>query len=249
MILAAGRGERMRPLTDHTPKPLLKVGGKPLIVWHLERLADAGFKDVVINHAHLGAQIENALGNGAQWGLSIRYSPEKVALETAGGIANALDLLANEGKESEPFLVVNGDIYTEIDFKNTVSIFNAGLQGNIHAASGGINKVMAHLVLVDNPPQHPNGDFAIELIDKKQGMLKNEGDKNNIGMRTFSGVGVYHPDLFADVVKGQPAKLAPLLRKAIENNAATAQYYRGVWHDVGTPERLKSLDENLLSLG
>lgn len=233
MILAAGRGERMRPLTDHTPKPLLKVGGKPLIVWHLERLADAGFKEVVINHAHLGAQIEKALGNGAQWGLSIQYSPEKVALETAGGIANALELLG-----SAPFLVVNGDIYTEIDFRSTA------LHANIHADSGGVENVMVHLVLVDNPPQHPNGDFAIEA-----GMLKNESDQKNTGMLTFSGVGVYHPDLFADIVKGQPAKLAPLLRKAIEHDAATAQYYQGVWHDIGTPERLKSLDKSLLSHG
>lgn len=221
MILAAGRGERMRPLTDHTPKPLLKVGGKPLIVWHLERLARAGFKEIVINHAHLGAQIEEALGNGAAWGLSIAYSPEKVALETAGGIANALHLLG-----SEPFLVINGDIYTEIDLKNTA------LQANTHAGAGHALK-LAHLVLVDNPPQHPNGDFAIE-----EGMLKNEGGKNNSGMLTFSGVGVYHPDLFADVVIGQPAKLAPLLRRAIDNNVATAQYYQGVWRDIGTPERL-----------
>lgn len=240
MILAAGRGERMRPLTDVSPKPLLKVGGKPLIVWHLERLAGAGFKEVVINHAHLGAQIENALGNGARWGLSIHYSPEKVALETAGGIANALDLLAKNTNGSEPFLVVNGDIYTEIDFKSPVSIFNAGLQANTRADSGGIKNVMAHLVLVDNPLQHPNGDFAIE-----GNRLKNDGKQ----MLTFSGVGVYHPDFFADVVKGQPAKLAPLLRKAIENKVATAQYYQGVWHDIGTPERLKSLDESLLNYG
>jgi len=230
MILAAGRGERMRPLTDFTPKPLLKVGGKPLIVWHLERLAKAGFKDIVINHAHLGGQIEAALGNGATWGLSIKYSPEKIALETAGGIANALHLLG-----SEPFLVVNGDTYTEIDFKSTA------LQANIHAGTGHALK-LAHLVLVDNPPQHPSGDFAIEFKSQSDGMLKNEGAQ----MLTFSGVGVYHPDLFADVVKGKPAKLAPLLRKAIDNNAATAQYYQGVWHDIGTPERLKSLDEGLL---
>jgi len=216
MILAAGRGERMRPLTDFTPKPLLKVGGKPLIVWHLERLAKAGFKDVVINHAHLGAQIEAALGNGALWGLSIKYSPEKTALETAGGIANALPLLG-----SEPFLVVNGDTFTEIDF--------AFLHLKIN--------MLAHLVLIDNPPQHLQGDFAIQ-----DEMLKNTGRQ----MLTFSGVGVYHPDLFADIVSGEPAKLAPLLRKAIDNNAATAQYYQGVWHDVGTPERLKNLDESLL---
>jgi MurNAc alpha-1-phosphate uridylyltransferase len=229
MILAAGRGERMRPLTDHTPKPLLKVGGKPLIVWHLERLAAAGFKEVVINYAHLGTQIEKVLGNGAQCGLSILYSPEKMALETAGGIANALELLG-----SEPFLVVNGDIYTEIDFRSTA------LQANILEDSGGVKNVMAHLVLVDNPPQHPNGDFAIE-----GNRLKNDGKQ----MLTFSGVGVYHPDLFADIVKGQPAKLAPLLRKAIDNNTATAQYYQGIWHDIGTPERLKSLDESLLNYG
>ncbi len=223
MILAAGRGERMRPLTDTTPKPLLKVGGKPLIVWHLERLAKAGFKEIVINHAHLGEQIESILGSGAQWGVSIVYSPEKIALETAGGIANALHLLTKDGYESEPFLVVNGDIYTEIDFGQ----IKTALQPNIEV----------HLVLVNNPPQHPQGDFSI-----KEGMLKNAGEQ----MLTFSGVGVYHPDLFADIVKGESAKLAPLLRKSIDNLRATAQYYQGVWHDIGTPERLQQIDEKLL---
>lgn len=224
MILAAGRGERMRPLTDFTPKSLLKVGGKPLIVWHIESLAKAGLTEIVINHAHLGHMIEAALGNGAAWGVSIQYSSEKVALETAGGIANALDLLG-----SEPFLVVNGDTFTEIDFKCI------GLEANTHAGGGHALKGV-HLVLIDNPPQHPNGDFAIEAD-----MLKNTGKK----MLTFSGVGVYHPDLFADIVKGEAAKLAPLLRKAIDNNVATAQYYQGVWHDIGTPQRLKELDESL----
>ena len=219
MILAAGRGERMRPLTDHTPKPLLKVGGKPLIVWHLERLAKAGFKEVVINHAHLGAQIEQELGVGSQWGLHIQYSPEKTALETAGGIANALPLLG-----TEPFLVVNGDTFTEVDF----GVLQHALQANNHA----------HLVLVSNPPQHPKGDFAIE-----NGMLKNTGKT----MLTFSGVGVYHPDLFASIVRGEPAKLAPLLRSAIAEDKATAEYYQGVWHDIGTPERLSALDAELLS--
>ena len=239
MILAAGRGERMRPLTDHTPKPLLKVGGKPLIVWHLERLAQAGFKEIVINHAHLGEQIEQALGNGSKWGLSIQYSPEKVALETAGGIANALPLLG-----TEPFLVVNGDTFIEIDFKSTkVDFIGIALQAIIHEDAGHPIKLV-HLVLVDNPPQHPNGDFAIEFKSQSEGMLKNEGAQ----MLTFSGVGVYHPDLFSEVIVGQPAKLAPLLRKAIDNNAATAQYYQGVWHDIGTPERLKNLDESLLKL-
>ncbi len=219
MILAAGRGERMRPLTDHTPKPLLKVGGKPLIVWHLERLANAGFKEIVINHAHLGSQIEAMLGNGVQWGVSIQYSPEKVALETAGGIANALDLLG-----TEPFLVVNADIYTDFDFTGIA------LQPS----------KQAHLVLIDNPPQHPQGDFAIEA-----GALKRAGKE----MLTFSGIGVYHQDLFAEIVKGQPAKLAPLLRQAIDYNRATAEYYQGVWHDIGTPERLRYLDESLLKHG
>ena len=217
MILAAGRGERMRPLTDHTPKPLLKVGGKPLIVWHLERLAKAGFKEVVINHAHLGELIEQALGDGSQWGMQVQYSPEKIALETAGGIANALPLLG-----SEPFLVVNGDTFTEVDF----GVLTHALQANNHT----------HLVLVNNPPQHPNGDFAIEA-----GRLKNTGEK----MLTFSGVGVYHPDLFASVVRGESAKLAPILRQAIAENKATAEYYQGVWHDIGTPERLNMLDEEL----
>jgi MurNAc alpha-1-phosphate uridylyltransferase len=217
MILAAGRGERMRPLTDHTPKPLLKVGGKPLIVWHLERLAKAGFKEVVINHAHLGEQIEKALGDGSQWDLHIKYSPEKTALETAGGIANAIPLLG-----AEPFLVVNGDTFTEVDF----GVLKHILQANNHA----------HLVLVNNPPQHPNGDFAIEA-----GKLKNKGSK----MLTFSGVGVYHPDLFTSVTRGEPAKLAPLLRQAIAENQATAEYFQGVWHDIGTPERLNILDEAL----
>ena len=217
MILAAGRGERMRPLTDHTPKPLLKVGGKPLIVWHLERLAKAGFKEVVINHAHLGEQIEQALGDGSQWGLDIQYSPEKIALETAGGIANALPLLG-----SSPFLVVNGDTFTEINFADLTNV----LQANHHA----------HLVLVNNPPQHPNGDFAIE-----DGWLKNTGAQ----MLTFSGVGVYHPDLFAGITLGEAAKLAPLIRNAIAESKATAEHFEGVWHDIGTPERLSALDGEL----
>jgi len=221
MILAAGRGERMRPLTDHAPKPLLQVGGKPLIVWHLERLAQAGFTQVVINHAHLGAQIEAALGDGAKWGLKIQYSPEKVALETAGGIANALPLLG-----SEPFLVVNGDTFTEVDF------------ANIKLAPNNL----AHLVLVDNPPQHSQGDFVYD-----NGVLKSDDTENKAKSKlTFSGVGVYHPALFASVQRGDPAKLAPLLRQAIAENRASAQHFQGVWHDIGTPERLAALDMQLL---
>lgn len=217
MILAAGRGERMRPLTDHTPKPLLMAGGKPLIVWHLERLATAGFVEVVINHAHLGEQIEAALGNGSRWGLSIRYSVEKVALETAGGIANALSLLGEN-----PFLVVNGDIYTEMDF----SPLKNALQPNKHA----------HLVLVNNPPQHSNGDFGFD-----NEVLTLDGGRR----LTFSGVGVYHPALFSGVVRGSSAKLAPLLHTAINNQQASAERYTGIWHDVGTPQRLQDLDKEL----
>jgi MurNAc alpha-1-phosphate uridylyltransferase len=221
MILAAGRGERMRPLTDHTPKPLLKVGGKPLIVWHLERLAAAGFKYVVINHAHLGAQIESYLGNGSAWHLNIQYSPEQTALETAGGIANALPLLTDNGKKIEPFLVVNGDVFTEIDF------------ANLQLSDGNLT----HLVLVDNPPQHLQGDFAIE-----NGSLKNEGEQKF----TFSGVGVYHPSLFKEIMRGKSAKLAPLLRHAIAEQKATAEHFQGVWHDIGTPERLAALNQVLI---
>lgn len=217
MILAAGRGERMRPLTDTTPKPLLQVGGKPLIVWHLERLAEAGFKDVVINHAHLGQQIESALGDGTHWGLSISYSPEQVALETAGGIANSLPLLGDE-----PFLVVNGDVFCDIDF--------AQLRDGLRPGH------LAYLALVDNPPQHANGDFALD-----DGKLLVDG-RNRL---TFSGVAVYDPALFKGVVRGDVAKLAPLLKEAIMRDQAAAFHHQGVWHDIGTPERLQSLDQQL----
>ncbi|HEU4709796.1 MAG TPA: nucleotidyltransferase family protein [Methylophilaceae bacterium] len=217
MILAAGRGNRMRPLTDHTPKPLLSVGGKPLIVWHIENLAKAGFRDIVINHAHLGNQIEAALGDGSEWNVSIRYSPEGTALETAGGIAKALPLLGDE-----PFLVVNGDVFIDMDFAPLA-----------HALPEG---KLARLVMVDNPPQHPQGDFVFH-----NGKLDLEGEPK----RTFSGVAVYHPALFADIPRGQVAKLAPLLQQAIAQGLASAEHYHGVWHDVGTPERLYELDRQL----
>lgn len=218
MILAAGRGERMRPLTDHTPKPLLKVGGKPLIVWHIERLAKAGFREIVINHAHLGAQIEQSLGNGREWDVSIHYSPEITALETAGGIANALSLLGDT-----PFCVVNGDVFTDYDFLRLNKNSDAVMRG----------EATAHLVLVDNPPQHPKGDFSIV-----NGLLVNAGEP----MYTFSGIGVYHPSLFSGIVRGEAAKLAPLIRDAIGQGRASAEYYGGVWHDIGTPQRLTELD-------
>jgi MurNAc alpha-1-phosphate uridylyltransferase len=230
MILAAGRGERMRPLTDHTPKPLLKVGGKPLIVWHLERLAAAGLKDVVINHAYLGEQIESALGNGDQWGLSITYSAEQEALETAGGIANALHLLGDS-----PFLAVNGDIYTDIDFAQLINALNPSQLSPPQSKQ----QPLAHLVLIDNPPQHPAGDFALE-----HGQVKAEGEH----LLTFSGVAVYTPQLFADVPVGSSAKLAPLLRQAMSKGVITGQYHQGIWHDVGTPQRLDNLNRKLKAL-
>lgn len=219
MILAAGRGERMRPLTDHTPKPLLQVGGKPLIVWHIERLAAAGFREFVINHAHLGSQIEAGLGDGSRWGVRIDYSDEGEALETAGGIAKALPLLGEA-----PFLVVNGDVYAEYDFSR--------LRNQPQES------MAVHLVLVDNPPQHPNGDFFLA-----DGKLVEHGD----GRLTFSGIGVYRPELFASVAPGSKAKLAPLLYAAIAEGRATAEHYRGAWVDVGTPERLHALDRKLSS--
>ncbi len=217
MILAAGRGERMRPLTDHTPKPLLKVGCKPLIVWHIERLVAAGFKDLVINHAHLGAQIENALGDGSQWGVRIQYSPEEIALETAGGIANAMPLLGDA-----PFLVVNGDVFTDIDF------------GALKLVSPNV----AHLVMVDNPPQHAAGDFALS-----GGKLGVDGTEK----LTFSGVGVYQPKLFAGITRGEAAKLAPLLKAAMAQGLVSGSHHQGAWHDIGTPERLQALDSQLLN--
>ena len=221
MILAAGRGERMRPLTDSTPKPLLKVGGKALIAWHLENLSKAGIKEVVINHAHLGEQIVNTLGNGQQWGMSIQYSAEKIALETAGGIANALPLLGNE-----IFLVVNGDIYTEMDFSACQMQAKTMQQQN----------KLAHLFLVDNPAQHAQGDFALNAD-----LVEADGPSK----LTFSGVGIYHPHLFASVTRGQPAKLAPILREAMVRHQVSGEHYRGEWHDIGTPERLSALNTQL----
>lgn len=222
MILAAGRGERMRPLTDHTPKPLLRVGNKPLIGWHIDRLARAGIRDLVINHAHLGHRIEKALGDGSLYGVHIHYSPEVLALETAGGIANALPLL-NDG----PFLVVNGDIYCDIDFMPLIARGLAKLTLGKHA----------HIVLVPNPPQHPEGDFVLDI----GGQVSNEE-----GTRlTFSGIGLYRPELFAKVVAGEKAALGLLLKEAIRNGLVSGEAFTGRWEDVGTPERLAKLDNEL----
>jgi MurNAc alpha-1-phosphate uridylyltransferase len=229
MILAAGRGERMRPLTDRTPKPLLPVGGKPLIVWHLERLATVGLRDVVINHAHLGIQIEKALGDGSRWGLSIRYSPEpEGALETAGGIANALPLLGS----GDPFLVVNGDIFCDWDVSRAATVLGAADS--------------AHLVLVANPPHHPQGDFCLGSGRLGTGSTPDAAEDSQT--LTFSGIGIYRPQVFADIPRGQKARLAPLLRAAMAGNRVSGELHSGRWIDVGTPQRLDELDRQLRSL-
>ncbi len=215
-ILAAGRGERMRPLTEHTPKPLLQAGGKALIVWHLERLAAAGFKEVVINHAHLGSQIEAALGDGAQWGLSIQYSPEPPgALETAGGIAAAQPLLGDQ-----PFLVVNGDVYCDIDFGRFLK-----------------STAKAHLVMVPNPAHHNSGDFSLDGAR----VVYAHGEQTF----TYSGVAVFAPAFFAEVKPGSIMKLRPLLDAAIAAGTLTGERHAGRWVDVGTPQRLAELDQEL----
>jgi len=217
MILAAGLGTRMKPLTDTTPKPLLKVGGIPLILWHIERLAHDDFKDIVINIAHLGNQIPEALGDGSGWGVNITYSDEQEegALESAGGIVKALPLLGDK-----TFLVMNGDIFTDYDF-----------QYHRKLADG----VLAHLILVPNPEHNPEGDFALDghrVIDNKQ--------------YTFSGIGYYSPELFEGVAYGKSA-LAPLLRAAMKEGKVTGELYEGEWLDIGTPERLELLNAQLMN--
>ena len=222
MILAAGRGERMRPLTDHTPKPLLEAGGKPLIVWHIERLRGAGFTELVINHAHLGHRLEQALGDGSAYGVHSAWSPEATALETAGGIRHALPLLGDA-----PFVVVNGDVFCDADFTA------------LRAAAQGLKPdgPLAHLLLVDNPEHHPEGDFHLD----DAGLIHADGAPR----LTFSGLGAYHPALFAGLSPDTPAKLAPLLRAAMARNRVSGARLLGRWVDVGTPQRLAELDASL----
>lgn len=222
-ILAAGRGERMRPLTDHTPKPLLLAGGKALIEWHLERLAACGFRDVVINHAHLGEQIEASLGDGGRFGLAIRYSPEPPgALETAGGIARALPLLGEA-----PFLVVNGDIGCDWDFKRALALQDR----------------LAHLVLVDNPAHHASGDFCLE---GERVRFASSALTTRAPTLTYAGIGVFSPAFFSTVTRDAVLKMRPLLDAAIAQQSVTGEHHTGRWADVGTPERLAELDRELL---
>jgi MurNAc alpha-1-phosphate uridylyltransferase len=225
MLLAAGRGTRMKPLTDHTPKPLLKVGGKALIVWHLERLATAGFKNVVINHAWLGAQIQAYLGHGDQWGLNIEYSAETLALETAGGIAKALPKLGDQ-----PFLVMNADVWCDWHPTHAFTVQN-------HLKEQ--PELLTWLLLVDNPSFHPNGDFCLQ----SNGMV--EAEKIGAPRLTFSGIGIYKPSLFESLEPNQPAKLALLLKQAMEQQRVIGEKHQTHWVDVGTPERLADLDQIL----
>lgn len=224
MIFAAGRGERMRPLTDTCPKPLLEAGGKPLIVWQIERLAQAGIRTIVINHAWLGARIEAALGDGARWDVELRYSPETEALETAGGIAQALPLLGEQ-----VFVAVSGDVFCDFDY--------APLRANAEALQARSDPGM-HLVMVPNPPFHPAGDFAL-----RDGQLALDGEPRF----TFGNIGLYDPRMFRDLAPGTRRALTPYYREAIGAGRANGELYPGRWENVGTPAQLQALDEALRS--
>jgi MurNAc alpha-1-phosphate uridylyltransferase len=227
MILAAGRGERMRPLTDRTPKPLLEAGGRPLIVHLIDALAAAGCRQLVVNTAHLGWMLEDALGDGARMGVRIAWSHEGEALETAGGIALARPLLG-----PAPFLVVNGDVWTDLDFAGFIGRASAAL-----VAPG----TDAHLLLVDNPPHHPAGDFRLahgRVVDEASAAAPKY---------TFSGIGAYRPQLFDATAPGAKAPLAPLLFDARSRGALSGEHFAGGWLDIGTPQRLGDLDRRLRS--
>jgi len=227
MLLAAGHGKRMQPLTETTPKPLLQAGGRALIEWQLLRLADCGFREIVINHHHLGQQIEQVLGDGSRYGVQIQYSPEAQLLETAGGIIQALPLLGNA-----PFMVVNSDVWTDFDFDRLRSV----------SVSDSTSDTLAHLVLVPNSSHHPTGDF---LLDGDGRVRDRDGDCTTPA-RTFSGISVLHPALFAGLSPA-PMALAPLLVRAMKNLQVSGELYRGQWQDIGTPQRLQALDSVLRS--
>lgn len=227
MIFAAGRGERMRPLTDTRPKPLLEAGGKPLIVWQIERLAQAGFTTIVINHAWLGEQIERALGDGSRYGVRIAYSAESEALETAGGIAQALPLL-EAGGESCVFAAVSGDVFCEFDY----SRLREPAARLAAAAQPGM-----HLVMVPNPPFHPRGDFSFDTT----GRLLLDGSTRY----TFGNIGLYDTRMFRDLPRGARRALTPYYRETIAAGQASGELYEGRWENVGTPAQLHMLDAAL----
>ncbi len=215
MLLAAGFGKRMMPLTQNMPKPLLGVRGKPLIEWRIEALAKAGIKDIMINHGYLGQQIVDYLGEGERYGVSLHYSPEKTPLETAGGIAKVIEFF-----EGNPFVVVNSDVVTDFDF---APLLQHDLKSNL-----------AHLVMIKNPEHNPQGDFSIDAQGKLQ-----LADQNTV---TFSGISVLHSDLFS-WYRCSEGPLKPLLLKALSDQKITAQVFRGEWVDVGTPERLNEVNK------
>ena len=215
----------MRPLTDELPKPLLTIKNKSLLAWHLEALSLAGIQEVVINHAWLGNKIEQALGNGDQFKLKIAYSPETSALETAGGIRKALPLL----NPSDYFLVINGDVFSP-------KLPIQRLLGEVSGLLTMPNKPLAYLLMVPNPPQHPEGDFYLK------GSQVSSEPLDGAEKLTFSGIGIYHRDLFKDLELDKPIKLAPLLREAMAENRVSGEKYIGPWHDVGTPQRLQELN-------
>jgi N-acetyl-alpha-D-muramate 1-phosphate uridylyltransferase len=222
IILAAGRGERMRPLTDAVPKPLLRAGGRPIIEWQIERLAAGGFEDLVVNHAHLGAQIEEALGDGRGLGVRIRYSHEARALETAGGVAQALPLLGDA-----PFAVVSGDIHTAFDY--------GSLAARIESIAASPRQHAAHFVLVDNPPWHASGDMGLDA-----GRVTRGGPR-----LTYGNIAVFHPALFREIAPGTALKLFPWAYRFVEEGRVTGEHYRGPWDNIGTPDQLAALDRRL----
>jgi N-acetyl-alpha-D-muramate 1-phosphate uridylyltransferase len=222
LLLAAGRGERMRPLSDAVPKALLAAGGKPLIAWQLERLAAAGCREVVINHAHLGGQLEAALGDGSRWGVRIAWSREGEALETAGGIAKALALLG-----PAPFAVVSSDIHTDFDYSRLAAAAGAVARDpRAHAA---------HFVLVDNPPYHPRGDMGLA-----GGRVRRDGP-----LLTYGNISVFHPALFAGIAPGTRLALFPWAYRFVEEGRVTGERFAGRWENIGTPEQLSDLDRRL----
>lgn len=220
MILAAGLGNRMRPLTLHTPKPLLEVGGKPLIVWHIEKLQKIGVTEIVINTAWLGEKLAQVLGDGSEFGVNILWSHEGEGLETAGGIINALPLLGED-----PFILVNGDVWTTMDFSTLLDVK--------------LENDLSHLVFVDNPAQHPQGDF---ILANGRGYTFDQDQQGEA--LTYSGVAVIHPRMFAGLENGK-RPLAPLLKQAMLEQQISASKMQGVWVDVGTPERLNVLDQQI----
>ena len=222
LILAAGRGERLRPLTDTVPKPLLKAGGRTLVEWQLASLARAGFTDLVVNHSYLGAMIVQALGDGSRFGVRIRYSPEPSALETGGGVVKALPLLPRE-----PFLVVSADIHTAFDY--------ASLHPRIEAIAADPDDCCAHFVLVDNPPWHPEGDMGIA-----GGRVIRGGPK-----LTYGNISVFHPRIFDGIEPGTHFRLFPWAYRFVEAGRVTGERFAGEWDNVGTPAHLEALDRRL----